>query len=322
MTAPKPERPKSAPIPTYAKSPFAKQTSRAQAVYGKLLEDNIMCRVLKGSGETNDLFYDPKFEAQSNARDCGRVRRFGDVVGRLPLEKAGTRAAASGSFPSNWRPTAPPNDSMTRPSSASTGVKFERQITRKQGVNGKLLENLAMTRFLFGVEGNGPEYYEKAKDSMLQPLYTSARPKLGIGQHRFQRQSGRLPINRCGTRAAANGIFPSHWEPGMGYSDTIPKPTSVTNMSTQPGRVELHLSGLRGAPPNPALAADYVGPERPKSAMQVLREGDEAPKKPRPASAGAAITRPIPERLKKHIEVHSFQKQMTREQWCARPIRI
>ena len=54
MTAPKPERPKSAPIPTYAKSPFEKQTSRAQAVYGKLLEDNIMCRVLKGSGETND----------------------------------------------------------------------------------------------------------------------------------------------------------------------------------------------------------------------------------------------------------------------------
>ena len=54
---------------------------------------------------------------------------------------------------------------------------------------------------------------------------------------------------------------------------------------------------------------------------QVLREGDEAPKKPRPASA-AAVTRPIPERLKKHIEVHSFQKQMTREQWCARPIRI
>ena len=84
-----------------------------------------------------------------------------------------------------------------------------------------------MTRFLFGVTGNGPEYYEKAYDSMTKPLHTSNRPRVGHGQHRFRQQSGRVPLARSGTRAAANGIFPSHWEPGMGYSETIPKATKV-----------------------------------------------------------------------------------------------
>jgi len=306
-------------VALHAQSPFAKQITRRQAVMGKLLEDNIMCRVLRGAS-SNDITYDPKFDCQSHAQEIGRVRRFGDIVGRIELSKSGTRSAASGSYPSNWRPTAPPSDEMTRPSSASSGVAFQRQITRKQDVNGKLLENLAMTRFLFGVEGNGPEYYEKAYDSMHQPLSVSHRPRVGNGQHRFTRQSGRLPLNRSGTRAAANGVFPSHWEPGMGYSDSIPKASKVSDFSRQSGRVDLHLSGMRGAPPKASLAADYAGPARPQSAMQMLRGGGDAKPSRRPATADAS--RPIPEGPKKKIEVHSFAKQMTREQWCSRPLRI
>ena len=84
-----------------------------------------------------------------------------------------------------------------------------------------------MTRFLFGASGDGPEYYEKAYDSMTKPLHTSHRPRVGHGQHRFRQQSGRVPLARSGMRAAANGILPSHWEPGMGYSDTMPKATKV-----------------------------------------------------------------------------------------------
>jgi len=314
-------KPKETKKPLYAQSPFQKQINRRQAVVGKLLEDNIMCRVLRGAS-SNDVTYDPKYEAQSHYQELGHVRKFGDIVGRIEISKSGARSAASGSFPSNWRPTAPPKDEITRPSSASSGVAFQRQITRKQDVNGKLLENLAMTRFLFGAEGNGPEYYEKAYDSMHHPLNVSHRPRVGSGQHRFTRQTGRLPLNRVGTRAAANGVFPSHWEPGMGYSESIPKATNVSDFARQPGRVDLHLSGMRGAPPKASLAADYAGPARPQSAMQMLREGDQAakPKKPRPATADAR--RPIPEGPKKHIEVHSFSKQLTREQWASRPLRI
>ena len=84
MTAPKPERPKSAPIPTYAKSPFEKQTSRAQAVYGKLLEDNIMCRVLKGSGETNDLLLQPgAHEGNPSGGTHEATREVSSICGRL-----------------------------------------------------------------------------------------------------------------------------------------------------------------------------------------------------------------------------------------------
>ena len=109
-----------------------------------------------------------------------------------------------------------------------------------------------MTRFLFGTSGTGPENYDGAWDSMMKPLKVSHLKKIGPGQHLFGKQTGRLPLNRVGTRAAADGVFPSHWEPGMGYSETMNNEgKSVANFSKQPGRIELHLSGMRGAPPMP-----------------------------------------------------------------------
>jgi len=315
-------------IPAYMQPPFMKQISRVQAINGKLLEDNTMVRVLRGTS-SNDIVYEPNFRAQSHSRDLGAVRRFGDIVGRLEQHKVGTRAAASGSFPSHWRPMAPPKDTMTRPASASSGVAFQRQITRKQDVNGKLLENITMTRMLFAENGGGgPEYYEGAHGNMMKPLGVSHVKRIGVGQHKFTRQMGRLPFNRTGTRAAAQGTFPSHWEPGMGYAESLPKARNVSNFSRDMGRVDLHLSGMRGAPPKASLAADYVGPEsskRPQSAMAILRNGGDGSggvsQKRRPQSA-AANTRPIPEGPKKHIECHGWQKGLTRDQWTSRPMRI
>ena len=310
-------------IPAYLQQPFMKQITRNQAIMGKLLEDNTMVRVLRGAS-SNDVVYEPQLNAQSHTRDLGQVRRFGEMVGRLPLNRVGTRAAADGTFPSHWRPTAAPNDQMTRPASASSGVAFQRQITRKQDVNGKLLENIAMTRFLFGGIGNGPEYYDRAYDSLMMPLQVSHRPKVGTGQHKFMKQTGRLPLNRVGTRAAADGTFPSHWEPGMGYSETMENQgKSVSNFGKQTGRIDLHLSGMRGAPPKASLAADYQGPGRPQSAMAALRGGggDGAGHSRRRAGPAGADARPIPENPKKHVQVHAFTKQLTREQWTSLPIR-
>lgn len=292
---------------------------------GKLLEDQAMVRVLRGAS-SNDIVYEPVYESQSHAHNLGAVRRFGDVVGRIDVARSGTRAAAQGVFPSHWRPTAPPNDGITRPGSASSGVAFERQITRKQDVNGKLLENLAMTRFLFGSTSDGPEVYDKAYDSMMAPLPTSSKGRIGKGQHNFKIQAVRLPLHRAGTRAAANGVFLSHWEPGMGYQETsFPKATNVMDFGKSGGRLELHLSGMRGAPPKSSLAADFVEPSRPQSAMALLRgegAGAGGPPKRRPATAAAQMHRPIPEAPKKHIQVGSFSKQLTREQWASRPVRI
>lgn len=306
-------------IPAYMQPPFMKQISRTQAINGKLLEDNTMVRVLRGVS-SNDVVYSPNYRSQSHSRDLGAVRRFGDMIGRTEFSKAGSRTAAQGNFPSHWRPTAPPSDAMTRPASASSGVAFHRQITRKQDVNGKLLENIAMTRFLFGSSATGPEYYENAFDSMLNPLHVSHRRRVGHGQHAFAKQLGRLALNRTGTRSAADGTFPSHWEPGMGYSDTIPRANHVAQFSKQNGRTELHLSGMRGAPPKASLAADYQAPVRPQSAMGAL-SGDANSGPPRRPRTAADAARPIPEGPRKHVEAHTFAKQLTREQWTSRPLR-
>ena len=150
-SVPSPQRKdKNDAFPAYAQPPFHKQITRNQAIMGKLLEDNTLVRVLRGA-ETSVDVYDTNFEFQShNRNNLGHVRQFATVIGRTEFSKSGTRAAAAGTKPSNWRPLAPPNDSLVRPASASSGPSFERQITRQQDVNGKLLEDNSMTRFLFG----------------------------------------------------------------------------------------------------------------------------------------------------------------------------
>ena len=330
----------------YAREPFQKQITRTQAINSKLLEDLAMTRFLLGANSsdsgvnrgTNDLVYEPNEKAQSHSKNFGHVRLFGSQVGRLELNRVGTRAAADGVFPSNWYPSKAPNDSMTRPGSASCGIKFEKQITRRQDVNGKLLENLAMTRFLFGAGmQQGPEHYDGAYDTMMKPGPQSHLKKIGLGQQHFRKQTGRLPLNRVGTRAAANGVFPSHWEPGAGWTPTfVNTGKKQLGFDRQVGRVELHLSGMRGAPARADLAADFNpsgggGAERPQSAMAQLRaaeknDGFGGKKKGRSRSAASLNVRPekqiiYPASMKKNIQVANFNKQLTREQWTKQVIR-
>ena len=59
-------------------------------------------------------------------------------------------------------------------------------------------------------------------------------PRLQI----FAKQIARVPIARSGTRAAAQGVYPSHWEPGMGYQESIPKARQVADFHKQSGRIE------------------------------------------------------------------------------------
>jgi len=285
---------------------------------------------------TNDLIYEPNDQAQSHSKNYGHVRTFSSQVGRLELNRVGTRAAANGIFPSNWYPSKAPNDSMTRPGSASSGIKFEKQITRRQDVNGKLLENLAMTRFLFGAGiSAGPEVYDGAYDTMMKPGCSSHLKKIGQGQHHFRRQVGRIPLNRQGTRAAADGIYPSHWEPGAGYTASfVNTGKKQMGFDRQVGRVELHLSGMRGAPARADLAADFNpsgsgGAERPQSAMAQLRaaeKNDGFGKKKGRARTAAPMARPekqliYPASMKKNVPTANMSKQLTRDQWTSQVIR-
>jgi len=309
--------------PAWAQQPFQKQITRNQALIGKLLEDNTLVRVLRGADTSVDV-YDTNYDFQShNQNNMGHVRQFQNVVGRIDFAKAGSRAAAAGTKPSNWFPAAPPKDHLTRPASASSGVAFQRQITRRQDVNGKLLEDNSMTRFLFGQMGNGPEYYEKAMDSLMKPLAVSHRPRVGPGQHNFVKQVGRLPPSRAGSRSAAEGSQPSYWEPGMSYTVEGKNAGKAPSFDRNIGRVDLHLSGMRGAPPGPSLAADYAGGStRPQSAIAMLRSAADNV----PSSFGtkrqAPVDRPIAERVRKHVYTLAWDKSSTRDQWTAQSLRL
>jgi len=180
-----------------------------------------------------------------------------------------------------------------------------------------------MTRFLFGQMGNGPEYYEKAMDSLMRPLNISHRPRIGHGQHAYGKQVGRLPLSRAGSRSAAEGSQPSYWEPGMSYTTEGKNNGKAPSFERNIGRVDLHLSGMRGAPPGPTLAADYAGGStRPQSAIAMLRSAADSV----PSSFGnkrqAHGDRPIPEIAKKHVYTLAWDKSSTRDQWAAQPLRI
>ena len=317
----KPERPQSA-IPAYRQEPFAKQITRKTAVQGKLLEDISMTRMLLGSHETNDLVYAPNEKILSHSRNLGAARSFNTQLGRIDLHRVGTRAAAEGMRLSKWRPEAPPCDKLTRPSSASSGVHFSQQTTRRQDVNGKLLEDIAMTRFLFGANiFTGPEHYDGAYDSMHKPVKVSHRPRVGTGHHKFRKQTGRLPLHRVGTRAAAEGIRPSHWEPGMGYTESMANRGSASSFDRMVGRVDLCVSGMRGAPSKLAHQDNAAPPSRtrPMSAAAALQGGAER----HAAPSGAQMSRPLTRGVLpvRHVQVPAMDKQLSREAWANLPIR-
>jgi hypothetical protein len=138
--------------PLYTQEPFSKQLNRTKAVQGKLLEDIQMNRMLRGTHASGaaDIIYDPNFESQSSSRDLGAVRTFGSQVGRLDMHRAGTRAAADGTFPNHWFPTKPPNDEFTRPARAAGGQRRRRRLEQSrrtlQGAQPKTSRPILQTR--------------------------------------------------------------------------------------------------------------------------------------------------------------------------------
>lgn len=283
-------------LPLREQPPFYKQTNRSQAVHGDLLKDVPMTRVLKPSAASQQLdkLYEPNYAASSTSKRLAYSSAFADVLGRVPIHKQGTRTAADGNAPSTWRPTSPSNLDLTRKATPSPGVAFGRQITRAQDVNGKLLEDIAMTRVLFASGFSSvPEYYEKAHDSMHRPLPTSNRTRVGRGAHSFPRQVGRVALHRTGNRSAAEGSFPSTWEPGAGFHLQMNNAGKSYSFAHGPGRIDLHLSGMRGAPPKPEVGGSSGGGYS--------------------SSMGGTFDK---------SRSFSFDKQMSREVWTSLPMSI
>eukprot|EP00962_Isochrysis_galbana_P024105 scaffold7372_cov123-Isochrysis_galbana.AAC.3 len=306
--------------PLRHRQPFDKQTTRSTAVHGKLLEDLQMTRVLLGQNMLNDVAYVVSDKALSSNKNFGWCQEFSQQRGRVPINKQGTRSAAEGTYESHWVAQAPPNINLTRPGRPSTGVPFSKQITRLQDVNGKLLEDIAMTRTLFAAGASGPEYYARAHDSMEHPVYTSSRQRVGIGIRSFASMSGRLPMHKSGSRASAGGSATSHWEPGAGFTQVMHNRGGALGFDKQSGRVSLHLSGLRGAPPNPDFF-NFSGATRPQTAMALIRgQAADAPKK----QSRAHVIHEAPHAgnlPKRHVAVANFDKGLSREQWTTQVMR-
>jgi hypothetical protein len=302
--------------PLRHRQPFDKQTTRSTAVHGKLLEDLQMTRVLLGQNMLNDVAYVVNDKALSSYKDFGWCREFGQQRGRVPMHKQGTRSAAEGTYESHWVAKAPPNINLTRPGRPSTGVPFSKQITRLQDVNGKLLEDIAMTRTLFAAGASGPEYYARAHDSMEHPVYTSARQRVGIGTRSFGSMPGRVPMHKSGSRAM--GEAPSNWEPGAGFTHVMHRCGSAPEFDKQSGRVSLHLSGMRGAPPNPDISR---GATRPHTAMAFIRGQDPAAAKKQSPAHVVHLAPHAGNLPKRHVAVANFDKGLSRDQWTTQVMR-
>jgi hypothetical protein len=193
---------------------------------------------------------------------------------------------------------------------------FSKQITRLQDVNGKLLEDIAMTRTLFAAGASGPEYYARAHDSMEHPVYTSARQRVGIGTRSFGSMPGRVPMHKSGSRAM--GEAPSNWEPGAGFTHVMHRCGSAPEFDKQSGRVSLHLSGMRGAPPNPDISR---GATRPHTAMAFIRGQDPAAAKKQSPAHVVHLAPHAGNLPKRHVAVANFDKGLSRDQWTTQVMR-
>mmetsp|Transcript_2513 Transcript_2513/g.5301 ORF Transcript_2513/g.5301 Transcript_2513/m.5301 type:complete len:322 (-) Transcript_2513:100-1065(-) len=306
-------------VPAWAKQPFEKQLWRDKAVQGKLLEDAQMTRVLTGKGGNavldQDATWVPDQSKLSHFRDHGVVADFGQQLGRIDLARLGSRSTADGARESHWRPEKPASIALTKPRVPSSGVQFAKQTTREQGVTGKLLEDMAMTRFLVGTGGaNGHEYYDGAHDSLETPSRASHRARNGVGNHSFGSQTGRLSLARSGQRSAVEGSRPSYWEPGLGYSHEK-RHGKVRSWDKQIGRVDLNVTGMRGAPAkvNPNLGSESA-PRRPATVGSASSFGGRAPM--HIAHKHHRGIMPVT-----HVMTTSMDKQLSREAWASKPIR-
>jgi hypothetical protein len=236
---------------------FEKQITRKEAVYGKLLSDVAMTKMLLGAN-------------------------WGQ----------GGREGYDGATDTMTKPL------ITRPRSASVGVPFAKQITRKEAVVGKLLTDVAMTRMLLGADWSqgGGDAADPDLDTFLKPPIT--RKRANLGQHSFNKQMGRVDYHLAGLRAAPA-------KPGLGergpprsalMEETVADPRGSRGASAPPSRT--HSSS--------ALRARSVG---------LSKFGRDRP------DPFATLT-DVPQRPQPHVRTADFARQLPRERWTQTPMRL
>jgi len=248
----------------------------------------------------------PGFEKQTN-----RIQAvYGKLRSDVPMTKM-LLATDWGQGGRDWYDGAA--DSMhkphiTRPSSSNVGVPFGKQLSRKEAVVGKLLNDVAMTRMLTGTDwSQGGDHLaaEAEIDTFLKPPPT--RKRAFLGQHHFNKQIGRVEYHVAGLRGAPA-------KPNLGEKVTHHR--SIRMQAQEDARAKRAMS----APPNrhsveasrsAAKAGSSLG--RPTSAVKAV--GDNA------VNPFATIT-DIPQRPKAHVRVPTFEKQMPRERWTQQPMRL
>jgi len=236
---------------------FEKQTTRIQAVYGKLRSDVPMTKMLL-------------------ATDWGQ----------------GGRDWYDGAADSMHKPH------ITRPSTGHVGVPFSKQLTRKEAVVGKLLSDVAMTRMLTGADwsqGGDNLTSEPEIDTFLKPPPT--RKRAFVGQHKFNKQIGRVDYHAAGLRGAPA-------KPGLG--ERISYHRSPRVQAQQDARDE-RARATSAPPADRPLATPSPPAQQPVSASKAADtfEAFKVPQRPTP-----------------HVRVPVFKKQMPREKWTQQPMRI
>ena len=105
----------------------------------------------------------------------------------------------------------------------------------------------------------------------------------------------------------------------MGYTECMANRGQASSFDRMIGRVDLCVSGMRGAPSKVAHQ-DVAAPRaRPMSAAAALQGGAERHAAPSRAQLSRPLTRGVlPVR---HVQVPAMDKQLSRDAWTSLPIR-
>ncbi|KAG8469804.1 hypothetical protein KFE25_006259 [Diacronema lutheri] len=178
---------------------MARQLPRAKATTGYLLLNDSMRKLALGpradgpeayEGLVRDTMLTPSITRPSLTRSH---IDFSRTVGRGG-RRSGARLAAMSTGEGHWRPTKVPSIALTRPRSNSSGVGWEKQITRQQAVTGKLLEDQAINKFLNGAGAQGGADFYDADDSYFRRK--PSVPDLSRQTDRLTAVSGKLLNDR------------------------------------------------------------------------------------------------------------------------------
>lgn len=275
--------PKTAPKPLCAQSPFEKQTSRAQALHGKLLEDRIFCEVLKASPTTvaTDLprpssKYSMRSAEKANAAAIEahsvRLRNARTASPELPTSGAPGKAKLRAGSP-RGRKGCDSHGLHMNPlllNSMSSMTSMSSYCAREYS-----WDHLGLPDFAIPTTARAVQVWER-KAQLVEPIWYDCEPRPPSPPH-----GPNLTMEPAPRRSPSPAPLSPHRD--RRHSMARIEPMSPAELS--PHRPLSRSSQRLSSPPSLALMGEL--PERPRSTPSSLMHLEQLSASPRAASRAA-----------------------------------